>query len=63
MRDPFARLKQEGCAVGIVTTCKQDELAAYDRSMQALDLADAIACGDDARHGKPDPYTAWRSQS
>jgi phosphoglycolate phosphatase-like HAD superfamily hydrolase len=55
VRDLFARLKQEGCAVGIATTCKQDELAAYDQSVQALDLADAIACGDDTRHGKPDP--------
>jgi phosphoglycolate phosphatase-like HAD superfamily hydrolase len=55
VRDLFAHLKQEGCAVRIATTCKQDELVAYDRSIQALDLADAIACGDDARHGKPDP--------
>jgi HAD superfamily hydrolase (TIGR01549 family) len=55
VRDLFQALKERGYALGIATTCKQDELSAYDREMQVLKLTDAVACGDDAKHGKPHP--------
>jgi phosphoglycolate phosphatase-like HAD superfamily hydrolase len=51
----FQALRETGYGLGIATTCNQDELSAYDRKMQVLRLTDAVACGDDAQHGKPHP--------
>jgi HAD superfamily hydrolase (TIGR01509 family) len=55
VRDLFVTLKRTGFALGIATSCKQDELGYYDKAMGILCLVDAIACGDDARRGKPHP--------
>ena len=55
VRALFESLKQPGVRTGIATTCKTDELAIYERHMGVLDLADAIACGETVKHGKPDP--------
>jgi len=51
----LAMLKRSGVAIAIATTCKRDELQFYDERMQVLKLADAIACGESVKHGKPDP--------
>jgi len=48
-------LKGWGIAVGLATTCKSDELTAYDEHLRARGLADAIVCGEAVQHGKPDP--------
>jgi HAD superfamily hydrolase (TIGR01509 family) len=55
VRDLFQALRERSFAIGIATTCKQDELSAYDRQMKVLKFTDAVACGDDALHGKPHP--------
>jgi phosphoglycolate phosphatase-like HAD superfamily hydrolase len=55
VRELVEGLKTWGVAVGIATTCKPDELAAYDERLQVRPLADAIVCGDTVKHGKPDP--------
>jgi HAD superfamily hydrolase (TIGR01509 family) len=48
-------LRRRGVILAIATTCKDDELAVYDEKMQVLGLADAVACGDDVKRGKPHP--------
>ena len=48
-------LKGWGIAVGLATTCKSDELAAYDEHLRIRPLVDAIVCGEAVKHGKPDP--------
>jgi phosphoglycolate phosphatase-like HAD superfamily hydrolase len=48
-------LKGRGVAVGLATTCKTDELVAYDEHVQIRQLVDAIVCGESVQHGKPDP--------
>jgi HAD superfamily hydrolase (TIGR01509 family) len=55
VRELVEGLKAWGVAVGLATTCKGDELAAYDERLQVRPLADAIVCGDAVKHGKPDP--------
>jgi HAD superfamily hydrolase (TIGR01509 family) len=55
VRELFETLKAHGVAVGIATTCKKEDLAVYDRQLRALELVDAISCGDTVKHGKPDP--------
>ncbi len=49
------RLKDQHYILGIATTCKEDELRAYDKNMGILGIIDAVACGDDAPRGKPHP--------
>jgi HAD superfamily hydrolase (TIGR01509 family) len=49
------KLKKRGIAVGIATSCKRDELRAYDEHLQILESMDAVACGDDESKGKPHP--------
>jgi len=48
-------LKGWGIAIGLATTCKSDELAAYDEHLRIRPLVDAIVCGEAIPHGKPDP--------
>ena len=55
VRETCEALKEKGFTLGIATTCKHEELAIYDKQLQVLELADAIVCGDDAKHGKPRP--------
>ena len=55
VRELFERLKGWDVAIGLATTCKGDELAAYDESLQVRSLADAVVCGEAVKHGKPDP--------
>jgi phosphoglycolate phosphatase-like HAD superfamily hydrolase len=55
VRDLFALLKERRDSLGIATTCKRDELLICDRHMDVLALADAVASGDEATRGKPDP--------
>jgi HAD superfamily hydrolase (TIGR01509 family) len=55
VRRLFERLKQRDVSIGIATTCHEDELAAYDKQLGVLEIADALVCGDMVKHGKPDP--------
>jgi HAD superfamily hydrolase (TIGR01509 family) len=55
VRELVEGLKAWGVAVGLATTCKGDELAAYDERVQVRPLADAIVCGEAVKHGKPHP--------
>lgn len=59
---PFAGVRQLiqglngwGVLVGLATTCKHDELVAYDEHLQIRSLTDAVVCGEAVKHGKPDP--------
>jgi len=55
VRELIEDLKGRGMAVGLATTCKSDELTAYDEHLQIRPVADAIVCGEAVKHGKPDP--------
>jgi HAD superfamily hydrolase (TIGR01509 family) len=55
VHETFEALRNRGVILAIATTCKHDELAAYDEQMQVLGLTDAVACGDDVKRGKPHP--------
>jgi HAD superfamily hydrolase (TIGR01509 family) len=55
VHETFEVLRNRGVILAIATTCKHDELAAYDEKMQVLGLTDAVACGDDVKRGKPHP--------
>lgn len=55
VRDLFEMLKGEGVALGLATSCEKDEVAAYDKLINVLELVDALACGEMVSHGKPDP--------
>jgi HAD superfamily hydrolase (TIGR01509 family) len=47
------QIKHKGRKVGIATDCSRSELAHYLRLSEASKLIDRVACGDDARRGKP----------
>jgi phosphoglycolate phosphatase-like HAD superfamily hydrolase len=55
VRELFAALKIRNLMVSIATSCKSDELRAYDKRLQVLQSVDAGACGDAVRKGKPHP--------
>jgi beta-phosphoglucomutase-like phosphatase (HAD superfamily) len=55
VRPLLERIKTEGHAVALATTCARDELRHYRTLIDANDLVDAVACGDDVKHDKPDP--------
>jgi HAD superfamily hydrolase (TIGR01509 family) len=55
VQELFTTLKTRGITLAIGTTCKRDELAIYDEHMRVLELAAAIACGDEVKRGKPHP--------
>jgi HAD superfamily hydrolase (TIGR01509 family) len=55
VRELFETLKRADVCIGIATTCQEDELETYESMMHALDLVDAVTCGSEVEHGKPDP--------
>jgi HAD superfamily hydrolase (TIGR01509 family) len=55
IRQLFEVLKARSVAIGIATTCKEQELAHYDERLRILELTDAVSCGEMVKHGKPDP--------
>jgi phosphoglycolate phosphatase-like HAD superfamily hydrolase len=56
VRDLILVLKRSCFALGIVTSCKKDELGCYGAAMGILGPVDAVACGDDASRGKLHPH-------
>ncbi|WP_161853806.1 HAD family hydrolase [Bradyrhizobium sp. CCBAU 051011] len=55
MRDVFEALREGGGRIALATDCKGPELSHYRSLLNVDDLIDAMACGDDVEHGKPDP--------
>ena len=55
VRAVFAAIKSRGGRIALATDCQSDELKRYRSLMDADDLIDAVACGDDVSRGKPDP--------
>jgi phosphoglycolate phosphatase-like HAD superfamily hydrolase len=53
--DLFKAVKESGCRIGLATTCQPDELRHYRSIMNVGELIDAVACGEDAKRGKPEP--------
>jgi phosphoglycolate phosphatase-like HAD superfamily hydrolase len=51
----FQDLKRRQCRIALATDCAKDELQHYLSLARIEDLVDAMACGDDVRHGKPHP--------
>jgi phosphoglycolate phosphatase-like HAD superfamily hydrolase len=51
----FMALKKDGAKIALATDCKGPELRRYLALLNVNDLIDAMACGDDVEHGKPDP--------
>jgi HAD superfamily hydrolase (TIGR01509 family) len=51
VRDVFEALREGGGRIALAT----DELSHYRSLLNIDDLIDAMACGDDVEHGKPDP--------
>jgi phosphoglycolate phosphatase-like HAD superfamily hydrolase len=54
VRDVFGALR-EGGRIALATDCKGPELSHYRSLLNVDDFIDAMACGDDVEHGKPDP--------
>jgi len=55
VRALFEELKQRDRRIALATDCAKDQLKHYLAIANIEDLIDAIACGDDVRHGKPAP--------
>jgi phosphoglycolate phosphatase-like HAD superfamily hydrolase len=55
VREVFAAIKSQGGRIALATDCQADEVKRYRSLINADDLIDAIACGDDVSRGKPDP--------
>jgi HAD superfamily hydrolase (TIGR01509 family) len=55
VRDVFKELTARGGRIALATDCKGPELKHYRSLLNVDDLIDAMACGDDVDHGKPDP--------
>jgi HAD superfamily hydrolase (TIGR01509 family) len=55
VRDIFKELTARGGRIALATDCKGPELKHYRSLLNVDDLIDAMACGDDVDHGKPDP--------
>jgi phosphoglycolate phosphatase-like HAD superfamily hydrolase len=55
VRDVFEALTKGGGRIALATDCKGPELKRYLSLLNVTDLIDAMACGDDVEHGKPDP--------
>jgi phosphoglycolate phosphatase-like HAD superfamily hydrolase len=51
----FRKTKSAGFKIGLATTCKPEQLGMYRDLLAVDDMLDAIACGEDAAHGKPHP--------
>jgi HAD superfamily hydrolase (TIGR01549 family) len=55
VRPLFERVKRARRGIALATSASADELDHYLSLMKAGDLVDAVACGDDVDHDKPDP--------
>ncbi len=55
IRALFEELKRQNRRVALVTDGEKDALQHYLDLARVEDLVDACVCGDDVRHGKPDP--------
>jgi phosphoglycolate phosphatase-like HAD superfamily hydrolase len=55
VRPLFERAKRARRRIALATSASADELDHYLSLMKAVDLVDAVACGDDVDHDKPDP--------
>jgi HAD superfamily hydrolase (TIGR01549 family) len=55
VRGVFEALRSSGGKIALATDCKDPELKYYLSLLNVTDLIDAMACGDDVKHGKPDP--------
>jgi beta-phosphoglucomutase-like phosphatase (HAD superfamily) len=54
VRRLFERVKRERRLVALATSSSADELDYYRSLMNVGDLVDAVSCGDDVHHDKPD---------
>jgi HAD superfamily hydrolase (TIGR01549 family) len=55
VRDVFEALTKGRGRIALATDCRGPELKHYLSLLNVTDLIDAVACGDDVEHGKPDP--------
>lgn len=55
VRELFGALRAQRRRLAIATDCARDQLRHYLDLVGIEDLLDAIACGDDVEHGKPEP--------
>jgi phosphoglycolate phosphatase-like HAD superfamily hydrolase len=55
VREVFTEIKSRSARIALATDCQADELKRYRSLINADDLIDAIACGDEVSRGKPDP--------
>ncbi len=55
VQDALQRLHSSGLRIALVTDCKGAALSHYRALLGVDELLDALACGDDAPKGKPDP--------
>src|ERR1700710_756137 len=55
VRKVFEALKKKGGRIALATDCKGAALKHYRSLLDVDELVDAVACGDDVEHGKPDP--------
>jgi phosphoglycolate phosphatase-like HAD superfamily hydrolase len=53
VRPLFGLLKKRGDRVALATDCDAEEITFYRSIINADDLIDAVACGDDVEEGKP----------
>jgi len=58
VRKLFERIKQDGRPIALATSSSNDECKHYRTLADVGDLVDAMACGDDVEHDKPDPALA-----
>jgi HAD superfamily hydrolase (TIGR01509 family) len=47
------QVRHAGRKIGLATDCSSSELIHYLHSAKVTQLVNSVACGDDARHGKP----------
>jgi phosphoglycolate phosphatase-like HAD superfamily hydrolase len=55
VRGVFTEIKSQGARIALATDCQPDELKRYRGLINADDLIDAVACGDEVSKGKPAP--------
>jgi phosphoglycolate phosphatase-like HAD superfamily hydrolase len=55
VRRVFDAIKLRGGRIALATDCESEELKRYRSLINADDLIDAVACGDEVSRGKPDP--------
>jgi len=55
VREVFTEIKSRSARIALATDCQPDELERYRGLLNADDLIDAVACGDEVSKGKPAP--------